>query len=63
MKRVKQIKRIAIGTTWLAVAALAAGCATRQGVKQALVCPQCQVVTVTRTVPVFDSDGNMPPTA
>lgn len=57
----KRIKPIIMSASLLAVVALAAGCATSRNAEQALVCPQCKVVTVTRTVPVFEGDGNLSP--
>jgi hypothetical protein len=39
---------------------LLAGCTTTPSGAQALVCPKCKEVTVTRTVAVADGDGNLP---
>lgn len=44
-----------------AALALLSGCATAKPKAQALVCPQCKVVTVTRDEPVFEGEGNLPP--
>lgn len=33
------------------------GCATSKPKEQALVCPQCKVVTITPRVPIFDGEG------
>jgi len=57
----KRIRPSIIAVPLLAIIALASGCATGRSAGEALVCPQCKVVTITRTVPVFDSDGNLPP--
>ncbi len=48
-----------IGT---AVVLVAAGCATTKSTSQALVCPQCKVLSVTNTITVFDeSESNLSP--
>ena len=60
MKKLIQTGYIAL---FGAVAAFAlTGCATSKSTKTALVCPQCKMVTVTRTVTVFpEGEGNFPP--
>lgn len=61
MKQIERVKRIIGGTSLVAVVVLASGCATSRGKEQALVCPQCREVTITRTIPVFEGEGNLPP--
>lgn len=55
------MKPIMMGGLLLSGVALVSGCATSRGTEQALVCPQCKEVTITRTIPVFEGDGNLPP--
>ena len=60
MKKLIQTGLVAfLGT---AVALSVIGCATTKPAREVLVCPQCKIVTVTRTVAVIpDSEGNLPP--
>lgn len=54
---IKQIAPIVTGATLLAAIFLLTGCATTNPKEQALVCPQCKVVTITPRVPVFEGEG------
>ena len=50
-----------MGAVLLPIVALVSGCATSRSTEQALVCPQCKEVTLTRTISVFEGEGNLPP--